>query len=49
MSKVTDYSAKQLLNYKVELVEEYKKLSKLNLNLDMSRGKPGPSQLDKSN
>lgn len=49
MAKITEYSKEELLALKKELETEYDKYVKANLSLDMSRGKPAPTQLDITN
>ena len=46
MAKITEYSKEELVTLKKELEAEYDKYVKANLSLDMSRGKPAPTQLD---
>lgn len=46
MTDVTSFSKEKLVEYKEKLEKEYQKYLDMNLKLDMSRGKPGPSQLD---
>lgn len=48
MTDITKLSKDQLLEYKGELQTEYEKFVKMNLNLNMARGKPAPTQLDLS-
>ena len=48
MTDITKLSKDQLLKYKGELETEYEKYVKMNLSLNMSRGKPAPTQLDLS-
>ena len=45
MVDVTSLSKEQLIDYKQKLEKEYQKYVDLNLSLDMSRGKPAPTQL----
>ncbi len=49
MAKITEYSKEELVTLKKELEAEYDKYVKANLSLDMSRGKPAPTQLDITN
>ena len=44
----TEMDAKQLLAEKQAAEASFEEMKKLNLKLDMSRGKPGPEQLDLS-
>ena len=46
MTKYAEMSREELLSLQTTLREEYAKYKTLNLKLDMSRGKPGKSQLD---
>lgn len=48
MTDITKLSKDQLLKYRGELQTEYEKYVKMNLNLNMARGKPAPTQLDLS-
>ena len=48
MKKISDLTRDELLSLKKELEKEIIDLKKLNLNLDMSRGKPCKAQLDLS-
>lgn len=49
MAKITEYSKEQLEQLQKELLAQYDEYVKSGLKLDMSRGKPAPSQLDLSN
>ena len=49
MTDVTSFSKERLIEYKEKLEKENQKYLYMNLKLDMSRGKPGPSQLDLCN
>lgn len=49
VAAITDYSKEQLVTLKEELSAEYEAFKARNLVLDMSRGKPAPSQLDITN
>lgn len=46
---ITKYSAEELKELLDKLMAEYEEYKSLNLALDMSRGKPSPSQLDITN
>ena len=48
MKKYTEMTKDELLQEKAALEAEYEKIKGLGLSLDMSRGKPSPSQLDVS-
>ena len=48
MESYQNLSKEQLLALKSELEASYEEKKALNLQLDMSRGKPSPSQLDVS-
>lgn len=49
LADVTKFSKDELLKYKENLEFKYKEYVNHNLSLDMSRGKPGSTQLDISN
>ncbi|MDO4942500.1 MAG: aminotransferase class I/II-fold pyridoxal phosphate-dependent enzyme [Lachnospiraceae bacterium] len=49
MAKITDYSKEELKQLEKELLVQYDEYVKAGLKLDMSRGKPAPSQLDLAN
>lgn len=49
MKQLSDFSIEELLALKSELEEKYNAYKKMNLQLDMSRGKPSKEQLDLSN
>lgn len=49
MAKITEYSKEQLEQLQKELLAQYDEYVKAGLKLDMSRGKPAPSQLDLAN
>ena len=49
MTDVTKFSKDDLLKYQEDLEYKYKEYVNHNLKLDMSRGKPGSTQLDLSN
>lgn len=49
MSKIAEYSRQQLEQLQKELQETYDNYVKAGLKLDMSRGKPAPTQLDLAN
>ena len=49
MAKITEYSKEQLEQLQKELLAKYDEYVKAGLKLDMSRGKPAPSQLDLAN
>ena len=44
--KYSELSKAELLSLKEKLTKEYEELKSLGLKLDMSRGKPAPSQVD---
>ncbi|RDU22480.1 PLP-dependent aminotransferase family protein [Anaerosacchariphilus polymeriproducens] len=46
MQSYKELSKEELLQKKIQLEEEYKKVMSENISLDMSRGKPGADQLD---
>ena len=48
MVDYNNLSKNELLELEKDLEKRYAEYVNLNLNLDMSRGKPGPSQLDLS-
>ncbi len=47
--KITEYSKEQLEALERELAAQYEEFAARGLTLDMSRGKPGPNQLDLTN
>ena len=49
MATLDEMSQVELLQLQKDLQAEYDKLKGLNLNLDMSRGKPAGAQLNLSN
>lgn len=49
MELITEKSREELLALKEEIDQKYEEFKSLNLALDMSRGKPAPSQVDYSN
>lgn len=49
MAKITEYSKEELKKLEKDLLAEYDQYVKAGLQLDMSRGKPAPTQLDLSN
>ena len=49
MAKITEYSKEQLEQLQKELLAKYDEYVKAELKLDMSRGKPAPTQLDLTN
>ena len=49
MALITDYSKEQLEALQKELLAQYDEFVKAGLSLDMSRGKPAPTQLDLTN
>jgi aspartate/methionine/tyrosine aminotransferase len=49
MGKITEYSKEELKQLEEELLKTYDQYVKAGLNLDMSRGKPAPTQLDLAN
>ena len=46
MGKITEYSKEELKQLEKELLVKYDEYVNAGLKLDMSRGKPAPSQLD---
>ena len=48
MQKYSEMTKEELLVEKAALEAEYEKIKAMNLNLDMSRGKPSAEQLDLS-
>lgn len=46
MKKYTDMTRKELINEQTQLEKEYEKYKAMGLKLNMTRGKPGPEQLD---
>ena len=49
MESVTERSREELLELKKEVDKAYEEFKGMNLALDMSRGKPAPSQVDCAN
>lgn len=49
MKKIEEYSKEELVYLQNKLLRQYANFKNMNLNLDMSRGKPSTEQLDQSN